>query len=360
MKYLLFLGLSLCLICVFTYKYGKMNKVKYVSNPNLESVKQDFKGNAMIDNIYSNYTVKAKAPLWDVIKWKLSINPQKKEKEKDTFCLKTEKDLSFLNNKRDVMVWLGHSFFYIRLNGIIYVTDPIISNLPTSKRKIESPYTVEELGKIDYVLISHNHYDHFDTPTLQKLAKHNPKMEFFCPLGISDLLNSINLNSMKRQEAGWYQTYKTKSNTVTLVPAKHWSRRGLFDFNKSLWGGFVISSDSLKIYFAGDTAEELKFFSDINEIYNGFDFCLLPIGAYKPQFLMKEEHLNPKEALRLFQKVNGKYFIPMHYGTYDLSDEPLGEPIKLLCSEAEKLNLSEKIRPLIVGKPFYLSRKKNI
>jgi L-ascorbate metabolism protein UlaG (beta-lactamase superfamily) len=329
------------------------NEIKFVSNPELEFVKSDYKGNIVIDGIYCNGLTKDKPPTWKVVKWKLSSNPQKKEKKRETFALKVVVDNSFKTNENDVIIWLGHSSFYIRLNGTTYLIDPITSDLPTSKRKVANPYDMNELGKIDYILISHVHYDHFDVSTLEKVVNLNPEVAILGPLGISTLLNGKKFASIKRQEAGWFQTFKTDNNTITFLPARHWSRRGLLDFNKVLWGGFAISSNTFKIYFAGDTARETDFFAAINEVYKGFDVCMIPIGSYSPRFLMEEEHVNPQEALELFQMVNGKYFIPIHYGTYDLSDEPLGEPVRLLKENAQKIGVVDKILDISVGKPLY-------
>lgn len=358
-------SLILPILCSFIFTAGckgsqMKQEIKFVSNPDLEFIKSGYKGNIVIDGIYCNTDAKGKVPNWGLVKWIFSSNPQKEEKKKETFRLKTERDLSFKENEDDVIIWLGHSSFYIRLNGIVYITDPIMSDLPTSKRKVDNPYPAEELGKIDYILISHTHFDHFDIPTLEQLVTYNPGVEILCPLGAASLLKKKKFNAVKTQEAGWFQTYKTEKNTISFLPAKHWTRRGLFDFNKILWGGFAISSNSLKIYFAGDTAEELNFSSEINELYNGFDFCFIPIGAYSPQFLMKSEHVNPQEALTLFQTVNGKHFIPMHYGTYDLSDEPLGEPIRLLNEKAQQTGVADKILVMTVGKPLYIKNERQV
>jgi L-ascorbate metabolism protein UlaG (beta-lactamase superfamily) len=330
------------------------HEIRFVSNPDLEFVKSDYRGNIVIDGIYCNTEIKDKPPTWKVVKWKLSSNPQKEEKKKDTFMLKTVNDNSFTENNDNVTVWLGHSFFYIRLDGTVYVTDPVESNLPTAKREIATPYSIDELGKIDYILVSHAHFDHFDIPTLEKIVAANPEVEILGPLGINTLLKEKKIASIKRQEAGWFQTFKTKNHTITFLPARHWSRRGLFDFNKILWGGFAISSKSIRIYYAGDTAKELDFFTAIDSVYNGFDLCFIPVGSYSPRFLMEEEHVNPEEALELFQIVNGKHFIPMHYGTYDLSDEPLGEPIKLLKENAQKMDIIDRIHDISAGKPLYI------
>lgn len=330
-------------------------KVKYTYNPDLEIIKEDWKGNIMIDGIFCNGLKKDEAPIWKVVKWKLTRNPQSKEKKNSKYKIDADIDTLFQQNEQDIAIWLGHSSFFLRLDGFTYLIDPIFSDLPTSKRKVLNPYTVSALGQIDYVLISHGHFDHFDLPSLKDIVKNNPDVEILGPLGMKLLLGDLEFKTTKIQEAGWFQRFNTKGkNEIIYLPAKHWHRRGLFDFNKVLWGGFGIKSKKAKIYFAGDTAKDIDIFKQIDNIYDGFDFCMIPIGSYAPQFLMKDEHVNPKEALELFNTLQGRYFIPMHYATFDLSDEPLGEPIALLNENVGEANISNKLLELKIGQILYL------
>ncbi len=330
------------------------NEIEHLYNPKLKFVQGDFEGNIVVDGIFCNGVKKDKAPLIDVIKWKLSVNPQKEEKRRDTFKLSIMKDYTFQTNQDNVIIWLGHSSFFVRLSGYTYLIDPILSDLPTSKRKVINPYRISDLGKIDYVLISHAHFDHFDIPTLKTVSRLNPHVEILGPLGLKKLLKEKEFKNLKIQEAAWFQLFDTDQNEITFLPAKHWYRRGLFDFNKVLWGSFGIKTKNIKLFFAGDTAKDISFFEQIKDVYNDFDICILPIGAYSPQFLMKEEHVNPKEAIELFNILNGNYFIPMHYGTYDLSDEPLGEPIRQLRKYAKENSIEDKIVELSVGQILYI------
>lgn len=331
------------------------NNIKYAYNSNLEIVKEGWKGNIMIDGVFCNGLKKDKAPTWKVIKWKLTRNPQFEEKKNESFRIDTDIDTFLLQKKEDIAIWLGHSSFFFRIDGFTYLIDPIFSDLPTSKRKVINPYSISSLGKIDYILISHAHFDHFDLPSLKDIVSLNPNVEILGPLGIKMLLKDGIFKTIKIQEAGWFQKFNTEDkNEVIYLPAKHWHRRGLFDFNKVLWGGFGIKSKKIKIYFAGDTAKDMDIFKQIDKLYDGFDFCVIPIGSYAPQFLMQDEHVTPNEALELFDALQGRYFIPMHYATYDLSDEPLGEPIKLLNQYANEANVKNRILKLKIGQILYL------
>jgi L-ascorbate metabolism protein UlaG (beta-lactamase superfamily) len=157
-------------------------------------------------------------------------------------------------------------------------------------------------------------------------------MEALVPLNNGEYFEK---KGIKVQEAGWYQKYQINHEVeVYLMPAKHWNRRGLFDFNKTLWGSFIIRYKGTTIYFAGDTSMG-DHFEEIARLFPDIDYCLLPVGAYKPESIMKEAHLSPQEAYKAFHLLAGKTFIPMHFGTYDLGDEPLGEPKRVLEAYAD-------------------------
>ena len=327
-------------------------------NPNLQIIKENWKGNICIDGRYYNDSAVQKAPLLSVLKWKLSSNPQREEKKKDNFRLQT-KVSDNLNSNEDKIVWFGHSSFYISINGIKILTDPCYYNLPTSKRKVPIPYDIASIDSIDYLLVSHNHPDHFQKLSVEEIVSCNPLITALVPLGANALFDG-DLHNVKIQEAGWYQEYKLNNENIRIIflPAKHWSRRGLSDFNKVLWGSFLIISNNIKIFFAGDSAYDDLIFKEIEEMFGGIDICIFPIGAYSPQFLMSEEHMTPEEAGEAYKAMAGKLFIPMHYGTYDLSDEPLGEPIRRLrkyfSDNNNNNNNSEHLVELTVGEEFVI------
>lgn len=229
---------------------------------------------------------------------------------------------TLLDTRDDFICWLGHASFLIQLDGIRVLFDPIFKDIPFYKRYSPAPYNLELLGDINYIFISHTHYDHFDTKSIKKLL--HKKATFIVPLGFNKYLYRIDKNLISF-ELNWYDSFNLSDEVkLSLVPAKHWSRRGLFDINRALWGGAILSSKSKTIYFAGDTGYDTHF-KEIGSRYN-IDYALLPIGAYNPSNIMKYNHLNPKEAMRASLDLNADIFIPMHYGTFKLSDEPLNEP----------------------------------
>ena len=319
----------ICIIVVNLMSQEKKN-ISYIHNNELPILKKEWKGNIQINGRFYNNTTPIKSPVTSVLKWKLTGNPQKEQKKNDPFKLNvipiTEFDKS--NNQ---LVWLGHASFLIRFEGINFITDPMFFDIPTTKREIGLPCEIDSIKNLDYLLLSHDHRDHFDVKSIKKLIENNFNMEALIPLGMKKLFQKNKLAKIQTQEAGWYQSYKiNKDIKIVFLPANHWGRRGLFDFNKTLWGGFLLISKTKKLYFSGDTAYDDILFKEIHKEFGDIDICLLPIGAYSPSFIMKQSHTTPEEANQIFKDLHGKIFIPMHYGTYDLSDEPLGEPIKRL------------------------------
>jgi L-ascorbate metabolism protein UlaG (beta-lactamase superfamily) len=141
---------------------------------------------------------------------------------------------------------------------------------------------------------------------------------------MSRLLKAF-LNQAPGQEAGWYQQYNTEGFELVFLPTRHWAKRGLTDTNQRLWGAFILKIDGLTIYFGGDSGYG-SHYKDVAALYPEIDYAILGIGAYEPEWFMEDNHSSPTKAYQAFKDLKAKYFIPMHYGTFDLSDEPLGKP----------------------------------
>jgi len=309
--------------------------VTYLNNPALQTVREGYRGAPFRNGRFLNENrAYADKSFRDVLKWMLSPNPQKQEKVDDTFALQSR----FIGNverlPQNSLVWLGHASFLMRIGDRVIVTDPCLTHPPMSHRLVDLPIHPTECSKIDYVLISHGHFDHLDEPSLGLFQ--SPTTRALIPLKMSSLIRSMN-KRIDTQEASWYQEYSIgESFRVTFLPAQHWHLRVPWDRNKVLWGGFIIQAAGSTIYFAGDTGYA-GHFKDMFELFGPIDYCLLPIGAYRPDYIMKENHMNPEEAVRAFHDLHGRVLIPMHYGTFDLADEPLGEPVRWL-REIQKEN----------------------
>ncbi|MEM6796709.1 MAG: MBL fold metallo-hydrolase, partial [Acidobacteriota bacterium] len=225
--------------------------------------------------------------------------------------------------------WLGHASFLLQLAGRSVLIDPVLGGtlslvVPRYLRPALRPH---ELPPIDLLLISHGHRDHLDEWTIRRLPRATPVL---APSGLAVFFLELGFHNVR--EMAWWDSHTAAGGDleVTLVPARHWTRRGLFDLNDSLWGGWVVrSAEGRTIYHAGDTAY-FPGFRDIGERFPSLDLALLPIGAYSPSWFMEHSHMNPEQAGQAFEELGARSMVPMHWGTFRLTDEPLREPIERL------------------------------
>lgn len=326
------------------------------SNPDLKFIKSDWTGNPVNNSgqfIYPEFP--HNKDFTDVIKWQLQKNPQKKEKENDTFRLKVENAEHFLNDKRDGMIWIGHATFLFRINGKLIITDPIFT-VPsfTMKRLSGLPVNPKSLKNIHYILLSHDHYDHLNKESFKMITKNNPNAKILTGLELGKFIQDWAPEN-KIQEAGWYQQYNitTQDIKITFLPSRHWSTRGIGGMNKRLWGAFMIQTDSVSIYFGGDSGFG-SHFAEVKDLFGMPDYSIIGIGAYKPEWFMGPSHASPADGLRAAGLMGAKNFIPMHYGTFDLSDEPLGEPYREVHRiYAEKYSAKFILKTPNIGEVIY-------
>ncbi len=228
-----------------------------------------------------------------------------------------------------LFTWVGHSTFLIQYKGISILTDPIFSERasPVSfagpKRYTEPGLRITDLPAIDVVVISHNHYDHLDLPTLKTLG---PDVTYVVPLKNGELLRGVGLT--KIHELDWHESLDLPNGLkIHATPSQHWSARGIFDRRDALWAAFVLEWSDYKVFFGGDTGYTQKLFTDIGERYGPFDASLIPIGAYEPRWFMKAAHVNPSEAVAIHQDIKSKWSLGIHWGTFPLTAEsPLSPP----------------------------------
>jgi len=273
--------------------------------------------------------------LLDVLKWKLLSKNSEVDDEK---LLEVEYTPHLLNSDSDFICWLSHASFLIQLKGKRFLVDPVFADIPFYKRKSKFPYSIDEIGRVDFLLITHAHYDHFDRKSIKAFEDQKPT--FIVPKGFSRYLKKGTLF----QELSWFEKFEVdKDITIYFVPAKHWSRRSAFDKNRALWGGFIFQKDDQTIYHAGDTSYD-KHFKDIAKKFD-IDYALLPVGAYEPQFIMKHNHLDPNEAVKAFYDLGAQAMIPMHFGTFRLSDETLQHQIRWVEKIEESENAVKVLKP---------------
>jgi len=227
----------------------------------------------------------------------------------------------------DRLTWLGHASFLLRLGGKVIVTDPFLSDHaspvpPLGPKRFTPPaLRANELPPIDVLLLTHNHYDHMDLPSLDALPLASNALAVV-PLGLKRYVE--NRGFAEIAELDWHGEVRLGNLTITSLPAIHMSKRSFFDRNQTLWTSYALRSADRHIYVAGDTAYGPVFKS--MKPPNGFDLGLVPIGAYEPRLLMKGVHTTPEEAVAIGKDLAIKRLVAKHWGTIQLTDEPLFEP----------------------------------
>lgn len=222
-----------------------------------------------------------------------------------------------------MVTWAGHASYVLRIGGLTVLTDPVWSaKIPGVPQRL-SPVGVDwsALPRIDAVVISHNHYDHLDAPTIKRLPRDTPLLvpanlaRWFRRRGFTDVT-----------DLDWWESHRIGEVTFDFVPAHHWSRRTPTDTNRSLWGGWILTdTGDTRVYFAGDTGYG-HWFAEIGRRYPGIDLALMPVGAYEPNWFMRPVHLNPEEAVRATLDLGARRMATMHWGTFVLTSEPVLEP----------------------------------
>ncbi|MDC3164481.1 MBL fold metallo-hydrolase [Gammaproteobacteria bacterium] len=247
-----------------------------------------------------------------------------------------------LETEDNYLIWIGHSTFLIKKDGLTILTDPVFSDRASPfrrlgpKRLIPPSLNIQDLPPIDIITISHNHYDHLDIRSLKKISKKYPKVVFLIPKGDLDIFDQRNIENVFEFE--WWQDIDFKNHTFTFTPVKHWSARGLFDRNESLWGAWFISSRDYSIYHAGDTGYS-KDFKETQRRLGSPKYAFIPIGAYDPEWFMSASHVNPEDAIKIMQDLGAKNSYGMHWGTFTLTAEDTLDPPRRLSEAIKKKNI---------------------
>jgi N-acyl-phosphatidylethanolamine-hydrolysing phospholipase D len=238
----------------------------------------------------------------------------------------------------DTMTWLGHASFLIRLGGATVLTDPFLSNRASPfpflgpRRFVPPGIARKNLPPIDVVVISHNHYEHLDLRTLARLPRRD-RIVAVVPLGLGRSLAKLGYRHVF--ELDWYEAVTVSGVTITAMPAQHWSQRGVFDANRTLWMGAILESPHHRVYFAGDCGYGPTF-AETGRRYGPFDVGLVGIGAYEPRALLAAGHTNPEEAVALARDMRCGQVVGMHWGTIALGSEPPFEaPLRFLRAAAQ-------------------------
>ena len=296
----------------------------------------------MFSRRYNNeYLNNARRTLWDFIRWKTGgyndLNAAPPMPKDFSFPL----TLPPCDPTLPRCMWVGHSTFLIEAFGVSILTDPIwdshCSPIPirSLRRTHEPPLSLSDLPPIDFVLISHNHYDHLDAKTVKYIHSFHPEVEWIVPLGLKRWF--LKRGMTRVHELNRWESYSAKNCKLTAVPSQHFSGRSLWDTNKTLWNGYVVELvaklpapenrfPQKRFYFVGDTGYNPIEFKEIGIRWPFMDLSLIPIGTYIPQKFMQPVHCSPWEAVEIHRDVASRLSIGMHWKTFRLSDEPLDRP----------------------------------
>jgi N-acyl-phosphatidylethanolamine-hydrolysing phospholipase D len=259
----------------------------------------------------------------DIFRWKVldALAGRKPKDPGDFVTPRREASRELVDGTEAQLTWIGHATFLLTLGGKRILVDPIFaSRIAVVKRLSRPGIAIEDLPPIDIVVVTHNHRDHLDPWTLERLGG---APTYVTPIGNAKTLESFGAKNVI--ELDWWEKTTIGALELSIVPARHWSMRFPWDRNDALWGGVVIRGPEGTAYHSGDTAL-FDGFTEIGARLGPIDWAMLPIGAYEPRWFMKAQHLNAEEAAEAALMLKARRFVAMHWGTFKLTDEPIGEP----------------------------------
>ena len=298
----------------------------------------------------NNYSASATRSQGDFFRWQYERLLNQLPKAPQTSTTTVAPDLGFIHGNakaptmQPAISWIGHATMLVQADGLNVLTDPIFSERASpvqsfGPKRVHPPaLNIDQLPNIDVVLISHNHYDHLDKNSVLALANRAQTATLFIvPLGVKALFADLGITNVK--ELDWWDSINVNGVEFNFTPVQHWSARGLGDRSQTLWGGWAVLGPTAHWYFSGDTgysqdfSDTQKRFADRQTMAKGggFDLALIPIGAYEPRWFMKQQHVNPPEAVQIHQDLKAKRSVGVHWGTFSLADEPLDQPPKDLA-----------------------------
>lgn len=286
-----------------------------------------------------NITIRKKAKQFGRLVRHSAVTPCTGEAHKPVLAATDELGLTFI----------GHSGFFLQIGGKNVIIDPNFARWLVVLKRLRRPgLRIKDLPPIDYVLVTHAHMDHLHKPSLRAIARATRRRcgmapKIIVPHHVRDLVMLLGFSEVI--ELSWWREHRDGDFSVTHVPARHWGARMLRDYHRG-YGGYVLQAGKHSLYHAGDTA----YFDGFREIGRRLhpQIALLPIGAYSPPSF-RNVHTSPEDAVRAFLDMGAQWMVPMHYGTFRLSHEPMDEPVRLLAEEANAAGVSDRVVVLEEG-----------
>jgi N-acyl-phosphatidylethanolamine-hydrolysing phospholipase D len=300
------------------------------------------------DGFFTPWTDDPKS-LWGVVRWKL-FSTNAYDKRRDPVVPRVPNDGVFLAGVEPgaTVTWVGHSTFAIHDGDDVILTDPHWGpRALIPARQSEPGIPLEAVPDDAFAILSHNHYDHLDTDTVEWLPE---SVAWFVPLGLADWFRERRRPNVV--ELDWWQSAEHGRWTITCLPSQHWSRRVEMGTNRSLWCTWLVASEERRYFFAGDTGY-FHGFAEFGRRFGPIDVAMLPIGAYEPRWFMQWQHLDPAEAVQAYRDLGARAMLGMHWGTFDLTDEPIDLPPYELRRLVSRQGLDpERVRALAVGETW--------
>jgi L-ascorbate metabolism protein UlaG (beta-lactamase superfamily) len=291
-----------------------------------------------------------KATFRDLVRWKL-LSRNRYDKGRPPRVPRVANDGAALRRRADTpeATWVGHATFALQDGLEVLLTDPHFGPRALLPRRCEAPgLPLVAIPDRAVAVLSHNHYDHLDRWTLARLPK---GIAWRVPLGLGQFVRRFGFADV--EELDWWQSCECRGFRLTLLPAQHWSRRLSQPDETTLWGSWLIESLRMRTLFAGDSGY-FRGFAEFGRRFPKLDLALLPTGAYEPRWFMKPVHMNPEEALAAFRDLGAAHMLPMHWGTFDLTDEPIDEADRVLerLLAAESPGFRRRVHRLAIGERF--------
>ena len=310
------------------------------------------------DGFKNNYVAAVDKPLADLLRWRWKAWRENLPPPPQQATPTTTPELAPLHayakapaGQPPAITWIGHATMLVQAGGLSMLTDPVFSERASPVQfvgplRAQPPgVALQDLPPIDVVLISHNHYDHLDRDSVKALnVRAQGQTLFLVPLGLKPWFAALGIENVV--ELDWWQSHSLKGMEFHFTPVQHWSARGMGDRSQTLWGGWAVFGPDLHWYFSGDTGYS-KDFSDTRERFaarqpGGFDLALIAVGAYEPRWFMKEQHVNPAEAVQIHKDLGTRQSVGVHWGTFNLTDEPLDQPPRDLAVARQAQGVPEQ------------------